>query len=59
MIEQNNVDAQFDEKDIEQIFGGASVLANAGGDVSEPQSVRQQERVQEQSQPTHASANLT
>ena len=33
MIEQNNVDAQFDEKDIEQIFGGASVLANAGGDL--------------------------
>ena len=58
MIEQNNVDAQFDEKD-EQIFGGASVLANAGGDVSETQSVRQQERVQEQSQTTHASDNLT
>ncbi len=30
MIEQNNVDAQFDEKDIEQIFGGASVKNNLG-----------------------------
>ncbi len=57
MIEQNHVDTQFDEKDIEQIFGGESVLSSVGGDVIETRSTRQQERTQEQT--THASDNLS
>ena len=57
MIEQNHVDTQFDEKDIEQIFGGESVLSSVGGDVIGTRSTQQQERMQEET--THASDNLS
>lgn len=55
MIEQNNVNAQFDEKDIEQIFGGESVLANSSSDQTETRSIQQEERMKQ----TVASDNLT
>ena len=45
----------FDEKDIEQIFGGDSVTANTIGEMTETQTVKQQEKTQEL---THASDNL-
>ncbi|WP_373135350.1 hypothetical protein [Phocaeicola plebeius] len=56
MNDSEKTDAQFDvfdEKDIEQIFGGNSVLSNAGSSTNELQAVRQQE------QETAASDNLS
>mgnify|MGYP003416992706 CR=1 FL=1 len=53
MIEQNTLDSQFDEKDIEQIFGGESVLTPIGVDEDE----RLRSRTEEQR--TIASDNLT
>lgn len=57
MNDFEKTDAQFDEKDIEQIFGGNSVLSDAGSSASELQIVRQQEKLQEQQ--TAASDNLS
>lgn len=50
-------EAQFDEKDIEQIFGGNAVMSDYGSNASETQTVRRQQKLQEQQ--TAASDNLS
>lgn len=50
-------EAQFNEQDIEQIFGGDAVMSDYGSNASETQAVRPQQRLQEQQ--TAASDNLS
>lgn len=50
-------EVQFDEQDIEQIFGGDAVMSDYGNNASGTQAVQQQQRLQEQQ--TVASDNLS
>lgn len=55
MNDFEKADVQFDEKDIEQIFGGDAVLSDVGNSVNETQVVRQVEQQKQQA----ASDNLS
>lgn len=44
MNDFEKAEVQFDEKDIEQIFGGNAVLSEVGSSASDSQSLRQQEQ---------------
>lgn len=50
-------EVQFDEQDIEQIFGGDAVMSDCGSNAGGTQAVQQQQKLQEQQ--TVASDNLS
>lgn len=50
---------QFNEKDIEQIFGGVSVTAEASNKKGESSSEGQLDQSKQQEQFTHASDNIS